>query len=142
VTAHLPENEKLYYDRGIVKGDIMNSTDVESQAPHATQPAQTTQTAETSVAPMGLCSSQASCKSADASSCGTGGCSSSNYTAKAFFIPFLAVTAYSVIQGNSCAATSGHACTASAVAVGVLAGLTSVALVKTIKALRKTGFKS
>ncbi len=130
------------------KSERMNSTDVDSQTPQdtpsvlATQTALAAQGAETlvtSIAPaikMGLCSSKASCSS-DASACGTGSCSSSSYTAKAFFIPFLAVTAYSVIQGNSCATTDGHACTVTAVAVGVLAGLTSVALIKLIKAFRR-----
>lgn len=101
----------------------MNSTDVERPAP---------------LDSVGLCSSkEGSCK-AESSACGTSGCASSNHTAKAFFIPFLSVTAYSLYQGTSCAANGGHACTASAVAVGVLAGLTSVGLVKGIKALRKS----
>jgi hypothetical protein len=124
----------------------MNSTDVKNQASQATPSAQSIPSAaaeteaKAAVAPaetVGLCSSKTSCPS-EASACGTGSCSSSSYTAKAFFIPFLAVTAYSVIQGNMCATTDGHACAASAVGVGILAGLTSVALVKTIKSFRKS----
>lgn len=85
-----------------------------------------------------FCSSskEASCKAAGIS-CGGGGCSSDNYTSKAFFIPFLAVTAFSVVQETSCTATGGHACAASAVGVGLLAGLTSVGLFKAIKGIRK-----
>jgi hypothetical protein len=89
-----------------------------------------------------FCSSskEASCRAAGIS-CGSGsgggGCSSDNYTSKAFFIPFLAVTAFSVVQETSCTATGGHACAASAVGVGLLAGLTSVGLFKAIKGIRK-----
>ena len=70
-------------------------------------------------------------------SCASGTCMFSNYRTLAFMIPFLAVTGYSLSQGATCAATGEHACAASAVAVGALAGLTSLGLVTAIKSLKR-----
>jgi hypothetical protein len=73
----------------------------------------------------------------DASSCASGSCMFSNYKTLAFMIPFVAVTAYSMTQGSACSVAGGQPCALSAVAVGALAGLTSLGLVTAIKAIRK-----
>ncbi len=77
-----------------------------------------------------------------AESCSSGACMFSNYRTLAFLLPFLAVTGYSLSQGDSCAITGGRACAASAVAVGALAGLTSLGLVSAIKKFRSHKSKS
>jgi hypothetical protein len=73
--------------------------------------------------------------------CSSNACMFSNYYTLAFLVPFLFVTAYSLYQGASCAASGEHACALSAVAVGGLAGLTSVGLVAGIKKFRKSTLK-
>jgi len=78
---------------------------------------------------------------AEGTSCSGSACMFSNYYALAFLIPFLAVTAYSLAQGATCAATGGQACAFSAFAVGGLAGLTSLGLVTAIKKMRKLAVK-
>jgi hypothetical protein len=99
----------------------MNTTDIE-------RPNQTV-TGSPSAAP-------ASRESSEGKTCASGGCSSAKYRAVAFLVPFVAVTAYSLTQETSCAVSGAHACAASAVALGALAGLTSIGLVTGIKALK------
>jgi hypothetical protein len=71
--------------------------------------------------------------------CAANACPFSNYYTLAFMIPFLSVTVYSLYQGASC--SGQHACAVSAVAVGALAGLTSLGLVAGIKKFRKSTLK-
>ena len=98
-----------------------------------------TESTESAVSPAQAPSQTPSAATCDtnAGSCASGGCMFSNYKTLAFMIPFVAVTAYSMTQGSACTVAGGQPCALSAIAVGALAGLTSLGLVTAIKAIRK-----
>jgi hypothetical protein len=76
-------------------------------------------------------------KTAGSKLCASNTCVFSNYRIMSFIVPFLAVSAYSLNCNSACAVDGTHACAASALVVGALAGCTSLGAVTLILALKK-----